>query len=212
MAKIKETMTHSKIRRTPTSLFFFVALVCFVALPTVNYAQQKLLPYHQLPDAASAYSAGTVASRMVDGLGFRFYWATEGLRSEDLLFKPGKDARTSRETLEHIYSMSFMILNATTGAINSDEKLDLSFDELRKRTLENFKSASDNLRKSSDDVLKNYAAKFKSGEQLVTRPFWDMISGPIEDCVWHVGQIVTFRRSSGNPLSDRINFFTGTVD
>ena len=178
----------------------------------MTYAQQKLLPYHQLPDAPDAYSAGAVASRMVDGLGFRFYWATDGLRSEDLVFKPSKDARTSRETLEHIYSMSFMILNATTGTINSDQRLDLSFDELRKRTLENLKSASDNLRTSSDGALKDYAAKFKQGEQIVAVPFWNMISGPIEDCVWHVGQVVTFRRSSGNPLSDKINFFTGTVN
>lgn len=185
--------------------------VCFVVLATAAHAQDKL-PYHQLPAAPEVYSAGAVASRMVDGLGFRFYWATEGLRSEDLMFKPSKDARTSRETIEHIYSMSFMILNATTGTINSDQKLDLPFDELRRRILENLKSASDNLRTSKDDALKNYAAKFKSGDQLVERPFWNMVSGPIEDCVWHVGQIVTFRRSSGNPLSDKINFFTGTVN
>jgi hypothetical protein len=205
-------MKHLKINTTITTLFFFLGIICFVSSPTVTHAQEKSLPYRQLPDAPEAYSAGAVASRMVDGLGFRFYWATEGLRSEDLAFKPGKDARTSRETLEHIYEMSFMIVNATTGTVNNEQKLDLSFDELRRKTLENLKSASDNLRTSSDRALKDYAAKFKRGDQTVERPFWNMISGPIEDCVWHVGQIVTFRRSSGNPLSDKINFFTGTVN
>src|ERR1041385_709039 len=169
-------MTHSKFNRTTTSLFFFISVVCFVALSKVTYAQEKLLPYRQLPGAPGTYSAGAVASRMVDGLGFRFYWATESLRSEDLVFKPSKDARTARETIEHIYDMSFMILNATTGTINSDQKLDLSFEELRRRTLENFKSASDNLRTSSDRALKGYAAKFKDGDQIVARPLWDIMS------------------------------------
>jgi uncharacterized damage-inducible protein DinB len=149
---------------------------------------------------------------MVDGLGFRFYWATEGLRPADLQFKPGKDARTSRETIEHIYDMSFMIVNATTGTVNTDQRTDLSFEELRKKTLENLKAASEKLRSSSDEDLKKYAAKFKQGDQTIEVPFWNLVNGPIEDCVWHVGQVVTFRRSSGNPLPENINLFTGTVN
>ncbi|MFT7499284.1 MAG: hypothetical protein ACI8QP_001887, partial [Porticoccaceae bacterium] len=42
-------------------------------------------------------------------------------------------------------------------------------------------------------------------------PFWDLINGPIEDAVWHSGQLVSFRRSSGNPMNPKVNFLTGKV-
>ncbi len=45
---------------------------------------QSELPYREIPDPPENYTPGTVVSRLVDGLGFRYYWATEGLREEDL--------------------------------------------------------------------------------------------------------------------------------
>src|SRR5690349_7306301 len=111
----------------------YTAAILFIVVAFEMHAQDKNLPYYQIPSYPDSYSAGTVASRMVDGLGFRFYWATEGLRVEDLSFKPNADARTSEETIQHIYSMSFMILNATRKTPNiegQDKKL--SFPEMRK--------------------------------------------------------------------------------
>ena len=69
------------------------------------------LPYYQIPDAPESYTQGAIAARMVDGLGFRYYWATEGLRSEDLQFRPGEDARSSEETIDHILGLSNVILS-----------------------------------------------------------------------------------------------------
>ena len=43
-------------------------------------------------------------------------------------------------------------------------------------------------------------------------PFWNQLNGPIEDAVWHCGQIVVFRRASGNPISKKISVFTGKVN
>ncbi len=34
-------------------------------------------------------------------------------------------------------------------------------------------------------------------------------SGPIADALWHTGQIVSFRRSSGNPIPKGVNMLTG---
>ena len=42
------------------------------------------LPYYEIPDYPETYTAGSVAARMLDGLGFRYYWATEGLNEDDL--------------------------------------------------------------------------------------------------------------------------------
>ena len=175
-------------------------------------AQDKSIPYYEIPEYPEKYSAGTVASRIVDGLGFRFYWATEGLRNEDLSYKPNDDARSSEETIEHIYGMSIMILNATLKKVNEPgQNKKLPFAEMRKQTLENLKAASETLRKSSDQDMADYKVIFKRGETFTEYPFWNQLNGPIADCIWHVGQIVSFRRSSGNPFNEKASVFTGTV-
>ena len=107
-------------------------------------AQDKTLPYYEIPNYPETFTAGNVAARVIDGLGFRFYWATEGLRPEDLAFKPNAEARTCLETVEHIYEMSIIVLNSTTKSPNvSGQDKKLPFPDMRKVTLENLKAASD---------------------------------------------------------------------
>lgn len=182
---------------------FFSSLFLLLAIVTVN--SQSKLPYYEVPHAAVEYTAGAVVSRMVDGLGFRYYWATEGLVKKDLVFKPNKESRTTLETVDHILNLSQVILNATLSKKNGGKHLEMTFVEKRKKTLENLKQASDILKISKD--LSQYKIIFGKKEF----PFWNAINGPIADATWHVGQIVSFRRSSGNPLPKGIQFLTGTV-
>jgi len=178
----------------------------------INEALDGKLPYSEIPAIAEKYTAGNVASRLVDGLGFRFHWATDGLRDEDLTFKPTKETRSTLETIEHIYEMSVMIKNAVTQTVNTPyQSPRLPFNEIRKITLENFKVASSILRSSSDEDLTLYTLKFKQGGKLIEYPFWNHINGPISDCLWHTGQVVSFRRLSGNPISDKVNLLSGTI-
>ena len=97
------------------------------------------LPYKQIPEYPVDYSPGNVISRLIDGLGYRYYWATEGLSTSDLLFKPSEDARSTRETLEHISSLSELILNTPQGIpnIGRGDLSTMSFDVLRSQTLAN---------------------------------------------------------------------------
>lgn len=169
------------------------------------------LPYYQIPDYPEAYTAGTVAARLIDGLGFRYYWATEGLRQEDLEFKPGEAARTTEETLDHIYGLSVIIVNAPKQEANVAPAGGdgLAFEEKRRQTLENFKMASELLLASED--ISGYRIIFQRGEESSEFPFWNLINGPIADALWHVGQVVSFRRSSGNPLNPKVSVFSGSV-
>lgn len=187
--------------------------VLFVLTCVFSYAQDATLPYYEIPQQPEKFTAGAVAARLVDGLGFRFYWATDGLRPEDLSFKPTADARTSEETIAHIYGMSVIIVNSTTKTPNvSDaEKEKIPFAEMRKRTLQNLKKASDILRNSTDQQMSEYKLVFKGSEKTTEFPFWNQINGPLADCLWHVGQVVTFRRSSGNPFTEKVSVFAGTV-
>lgn len=169
-------------------------------------AQRDSLPYATFPPAPEHYSAGTAVSRLLDGLGFRYYWATEGLRPIDLAFRPNSEARTSQETLEHIYALSTMII-AVFGVNQIPPGQYKTFGELRKATLENFRKASTLIAGYSDPDMENLKISF-GGKTL---PFWNMINGPISDCLWHTGQVVSFRRSSGNPFSGKVEMFLGII-
>lgn len=181
-----------------TCLFALVLAAIF----TIN-AQDKL-PYYEIPEAPKEFTAGTTVSRMIDGLGFRYYWATEGLTEKDLLYQPSPSARTTGLTIDHILGLSEVILNATLQQPNKSEQLKTTFVEKRKRTLENLKRASEILRESKD------VSKYKMIFGKTEFPFWNAINGPIADAIWHVGQVVSFRRSSGNPLPKGVSVLRGT--
>lgn len=177
-------------------IFFFI-----LSLNAQKTMEDKL-PYYEIPEHAESYTAGTVAARMVDGLGFRYYWATEGLRPEDLIYKSSETGRTTDETVDHIYSLSSFILNAILdSAEKTKDSKDMSFDEKRKHTLLNFEKASAIL-KNSDDISKYDNDRF---------PFWNIINGPIADALWHCGQVVMLRRASGNPFNSKVSVFSGKV-
>ena len=65
------------------------------------------LPFSSIQPPAESYSAGTSISRMIQGLGFRYYWATDGLRDEDLSYRPTSEAKNTMETIQHIYCLLY---------------------------------------------------------------------------------------------------------
>ena len=171
-------------------------------MTSIGMAQDKeILPYYEIPEHADSYTAGSVASRMLDGLGFRYYWATEGLRVEDLEYKPSESGRTSAETIDHLLGLSNFILNSISTEKSSDSTEVLTFIEKRKQTLLNIKKASEILR-TIDDV-----SQFDN-DRL---PFWNIINGPTSDALWHCGQVVMLRRASGNPFNSKVNVFSGKL-
>lgn len=171
-------------------------------------AQNSELPYAKIPEAPENYTAGTIVSRMLDGLGFRYYWATEGLQAEDLSYKPNETARTTGETLDHVLGLSQVIVNSALGVPNGDPQPEMTFEEKRKKTLNNIEKASQIFRKADD--LSKFKIVFKRGDQTSEFPFWNQLNGPIADALWHVGQVVSFRRSSGNPFPKGVSVFLGT--
>lgn len=169
--------------------------------------------YFQIPDYPATYTAGNVVARVVDGLGFRYYWVTQGLRPEDLSFRPNEEARTSNQTLDHIYTLTRIVYNAVSGNSNelNESSKDWSFEIKRAKTLENIKLTSELLKASSDDDFKNFITKFQRENGVTEYPFWNMLNGPIDDALWHVGQVVSFRRSSGNPLNSNVSMLQGRL-
>lgn len=188
-----------------------LALSLFIIGFSSAFAQEKAY-FYNIPSAPNTYTAENVAARMIDGLGFRYFWATEGLTAKDLAYKPNAEARTTRATLEHIYDLTLIIRYSAEGAETQADSETNKYDweTLRNKTLENLKIASLNFRKTNAQ-LENAGLKFKGRDgKTVAFPFWNLVNGPIEDAVWHTGQLVSFRRSSGNPLPSGVGFLQGT--
>ena len=186
--------------------FFILAL----SLNFLYMNSQENLPFYEISNYPESYSEAEIVGRMIDGLGFRYHWETEGLTEEDLNFRLPNDSRSSIETIGHIYDLSNMILNTALNTPVEKKSIEgIEFKEIRKKTLFNLKEASDIFKKTKN--FDDYSIVFIRNSKKVEYPFWNQLNGPIEDAVWHCGQIVAFRRASGNPISKKISVFTGKV-
>jgi len=151
------------------------------------------LPLGELPEPPPAVDAAGVLARLVETLGFRYHWATEGLRSADLAFAPAAGAMELRALLRHIHALVVRVdvgLGGVAGPVT--EPAD---DELRAATLSYLHATAHRLRVGRVD--------------LAARPgFWRLINGPLTDALTHVGQINAWRRACGNPAV-RVRFMEG---
>lgn len=192
------------------TLLFGLLLFGFICFSQAE--NEAILYYKEIPNSPMEYTPGTIVARMIDGLGFRYYWATEGLKEVDFAYKPSEDARTLAETMNHIYGLSKTILNSAKK-IPTDftlEEPELSYDEKRTATLNNFRIASELFLKTKD--ISKHTIVFKRENGSSEFPFWNHINGPIEDAVWHAGQVVVLRRASGNPIHPKVNVFLGKLN
>ena len=186
-------------------------LLIYVFSLNVSSSAQSELPYKEIPSYPANYTQSTVISRMIDGLGYRYYWATENLRALDLDFKPDTLARSTFETMEHIYGLSFMILNASKNQVNHRrDPVQMNAKDLRLATLYNLKSASAAM--ALVENLEELNILFEGSTGRKALPFWYVLNGPLADAIYHTGQMVSFRRTSGNPMNPKVNVFMGKTD
>jgi hypothetical protein len=184
-------------------------LVLFISIQVM--AQQQL-PFSSIPKAPEKVTAGTTLARMVQGVGFRYHWATHELKEDDLKYRPTPEAQSALETLQHIYSLALVIKNTTVNETNvrpETERFD-DYTTLRKETLKLLEEATENLLHASAADIAKMEVVFERQGKRSHFPIWNLINGPIEDVIYHTGQIVSFRRTSGNPIPKGVNVFLGT--
>ena len=190
--------------------FTLLALLFFGSLSLS--AQNPNDHYYELRDYPDSYTPGNVTARVVDGLGFRFYWASVGLRPEDLAFKPSEEARTLEQTMDHIYNLTYIVLQSTKKEA-TQFPIDIegmSYTEKRDAILGFLKTASDNLKASSQEDFEDFKIVFKYEDGNSNEyPFWNQLNGPIGDALWHTGQIVSMRRTAGNPFPSGVSVLRG---
>ena len=185
----------------------FFSLLFIFSLQTM--AQE--LPFSSIPPAPTNFSASNSIYRMIQGLGFRYHWATEGLRVEDLEYRPTEEAQSTLGTIQHIYSLSKTILNTAKNRASGDPRSipPERLDELRVATLDYFQESAELFLNYNEDELYGLNIIFERGGKQSKFPIWNLINGPISDALYHTGQVVSFRRTSGNPISKGVNVFLG---
>ena len=155
---------------------------------------------------------GNIISRMINGLGYRYYWATEKLRENDLRYRPSNDAYSTKETMVHIFTLSKTLYNTTLSKINERPDIDIpgDYENIRNETLQFLEKASKNFSNLNSEELNQIRIKFNRGGTIKSFPIWNLLNGPIADAIYHTGQIVSFRRTTGNPIDSSVNVFMGS--
>ena len=165
----------------------------------------------EIPPPQSALKAGDIISRMIQGLGYRFYWASKDLRTKDLSYRPSKDAVSSLETLQHIYGLSLMILNAYSSTPNKRPLNTLPEDYrfLRQSILTNLDQSAQLYSGKSEEEVHKMNVVFERDGKISRFPVWNLLNGPLSDAIYHTGQLVSFRRTTGNPIQKGVSVFLG---
>jgi hypothetical protein len=155
------------------------------------------LPFRTIPTAPVETTHGAVIARLVDGIGFRYYWATDGLAGAELAFRPAADCMSLGELLEHIHQLLSWVaisIGASQGSAGGEPDADPM--ALRSRTLLLASGLREAFLHMTDQDLVRVSIRTSRGDSF---PFWNFLNGPLADSLTHIGQIISWRRISGKP-------------
>ena len=187
---------------------FFILL----GLYHLNIMSQTSEYFKDISEYPTEINNGNIISRMINGLGYRYYWATEKLKKNDLIYRPSKDAYSTKETMVHIFTLSKTVYNTTLSKMNERPDIDIpgDYESIRNETLQFLEKASKNFSNLNSEELDQMKIKFIRGGTIKSFPIWNLLNGPIADAIYHTGQIVSFRRTTGNPIDSSVNVFMGS--
>jgi len=187
---------------------FFILL----GLHHLNIMSQTSEYFKDISEYPTEINNGNIISRMINGLGYRYYWATEKLKENDLIYRPSKNAYSTKETMVHIFTLSKTVYNTTLSKINERPDIDIpgDYESIRNETLQFLEKASKNFSNLNSEELDQMKIMFNRGGTIKSFPIWNLLNGPIADAIYHTGQIVSFRRTTGNPIDSSVNVFMGS--
>ncbi len=162
--------------------------------------------FRSLPPGPETVTGSAVLVRLVEGIGFRFLWATEALRDADLSFRPTPETMSIPELAHHVLGLATWVA-ASAGAIPAASRTPdppPSFPEARQRVLDVLALLRARFAGMSDGEIGAIRIASRAGPV----PWPHLVNGPLADALTHIGQINVLRRSSGNP-TPKANVFLG---
>lgn len=159
-------------------------------------------PFERLPAPPTAIDAPGVLTRLVDGLGFRYRWATEGLVDDDADWRATDGSMSLGEVVEHVLKLVAWT-RACLGGAPRDGEPAAGLAAQRRATLAELVALRAHVAAMTPDDLAAVRIARKDDA-----PFWFLVNGPLADALTHVGQIAAWRRQAGSP-APRANVFAG---
>jgi hypothetical protein len=162
--------------------------------------------FRTLPPGPATVTGSAVLVRMVEGIGFRFLWATESLRDADLSFRPTPETMNIDELARHVLGLATWVAVAA-GALPEAPQAPgpaASFPEVRQRVLDVLARLHARFAAMRDDEI----AAIRISPREESWPWPHLVNGPLADALTHIGQINVLRRANGNP-TPKANVFLG---
>jgi hypothetical protein len=156
-------------------------------------------PFYRLDSYPPQVDGTSVMTRILDALGFRFRWATEGLTEQDYAFQAGQGSQSIAQLVEHIWSLINWVTETVSG---QSAQRPATPTGLRDHTLQMLYRLREHMDALDDQAL--------AAITIRNLPVWHILNGPLADALTHVGQINLLRRLAGNP-TPKINVFRGTA-
>ena len=147
--------------------------------------------FYTIPEPPAAMSAGAILGRLADAVGFRFRWASEGVRDADLPFKPAPDCWSLGELIDHIHDLLVPVAKSIGARQYAPLAEPASFAILRARILDLSVGLSERFKAMSDSDL--------AGGLVRDPTAWVMVNGHLADVLTHIGQVLSWRRIAGSP-------------
>lgn len=155
------------------------------------------LPFHEIAPPPPIVTPGTVLARLVQGIGFRYRWATEGLAAGELSWRPVAGSMDLGEVLTHIHGLVRWVavsIGVDTPALGPEGPGPSS---IRSVTLQILSALVERFERMTEADLGAVRVRTSRGEAL---PFWNLVNGPLADTLTHIGQVASWRRVLGNPV------------
>lgn len=152
------------------------------------------------------FSATNVLARMVDSIILGHHLAAEGLTEKEVGFRPVEGSMNMEESLIRIHGMSLFTLRFLSQTQTLKKEVP-SYTDFMEQSLDYYTTLSQYLKNASDQDLENSSqTNPRTGFEFTA---WHFIICPLADCLKHIGQIISWRRISGNPQLPIANFFEG---
>ena len=145
--------------------------------------------FSKSPPPPERMTVGCAIARMIDGLGYRLYWALEGLTEEDCGYRLTEGANSIYEIIWHELGLvNWVHMNVYGEQMRRPENIL----EQGAETLRALEKLRDTFVHVSEEELQSL--------KLEDAPFWSYINMPLSDALHHAGQISILRRGAGNPV------------
>jgi hypothetical protein len=147
--------------------------------------------FRHYPPEPDELSVSNSIARLIDGLGYRLYWALEGLTEQDCRYRISPDANSIHDILWHIFGLVNWIHMYVYGEQMSRPG---NIIEQGHKTLSTLAKMRQHFIEIDDQQLQSY--------KLEEMSFWNYINMPLSDALSHVGQVRIMRRGAGNPVTE----------